>query len=130
MDVARAVEVLTGARTPQFKLESAFAVLAFSGWLNWPKEPYAPTNLVLLAISHALIAEQNKAGDLDEHAPLFSNILDVALRRSSLVRSRKVVLESVHGGSECGARRLRGGHHGRAKSASFRARHASSDSHW
>src|SRR3954452_16187249 len=59
--------------------------------------------------------------------PLFSNIRDVALRRSSRVRSRKVVLEVVHGGSGCEARRLRGGHHGRAKSASFRARHAASD---
>ena len=71
-----------------------------------------------------------QANGLDEHAPLFSNILDVALRRSSRVRSRKVVLEVVHGGSGCEARRLRGGHHGRAKSASFRVRHASSDSHW
>src|SRR3954469_268016 len=37
-----------------------------------------------------------QANGLDENAPLFSNILDVALRRSPLVRSRKVVLESVH----------------------------------
>ncbi|WP_336492180.1 hypothetical protein [Methylobacterium nigriterrae] len=65
MDVARAVEILTGARAPQYRLEREFAVLAFSGWLNWPKEPYAPTNLVLLAINQALVAEQNKEGDLD-----------------------------------------------------------------
>ncbi|WP_407531136.1 hypothetical protein [Methylobacterium oryzisoli] len=65
MDVVRAVEILTGARAPQFGLEREFAVLAFSGWLNWPKEPYAPTNLVFHAINHALAAEQNKGGEID-----------------------------------------------------------------
>ncbi len=45
MNVARAVEILTGARAPQYELEREFAVLAFSGWLNWPKESYAPAHL-------------------------------------------------------------------------------------
>jgi hypothetical protein len=57
------------------------------------------------------------------------NIGEVALRRRSLVRPRKVVLEVIHGGSGCDARRLRARHHGRAKSASFRVRHTSSDNH-
>jgi hypothetical protein len=65
MNVARAVEILTGARTPQYELEREFAVLAFSSWLNWPNEPYTPTNLVFLAINHALVAEESKDGGLD-----------------------------------------------------------------
>src|SRR3954451_14085625 len=37
----------------------------------------------------------SQANGLDEHAPLFSNILDVALRRRSLVRSRKILVRDV-----------------------------------
>ncbi len=57
MNVARAVEILTGARASKYELEREFAVLAFSGWLNWPKEPYASTDLVPLAIIHTVGTE-------------------------------------------------------------------------
>lgn len=60
MDVRRAVDILASDREPQFDLERELAVLAFSGWLNWPGQPYASTNLVFLGINHALVSWQSQ----------------------------------------------------------------------
>ena len=65
MDIHRAVEVLASGRDPQFKLERELAVLAFSGWLNWPKEPYAGTNLALIGVCHGLTSEQDRSDAAD-----------------------------------------------------------------
>ena len=63
MDVQSAIEALIGDREPGYRYERAFAALAFSAWINWPKDRFAAANLVLVGITQALLRGKEGSGE-------------------------------------------------------------------